>query len=146
VRNQGKLACNTIIIFSSLFTLYLAQEIHIIHKVQNPQHETKSNSKYIVNQEANSLKECIFKAYYYVPNSRAKINSKLHKVLQEKVSQKYKKVAHNFEVNFSMSLHFTSKHQVSTIISQRFTQVLENFTTSRLIELTKTTKYFPHIF
>jgi hypothetical protein len=67
-----------------------------------------------------------------VPNPRAKITSKLHKVLQEKVSQKHKKVAHNFEVNFSMNLHFTSKHQVSTIMSQKkkITQVLEIFTTT----------------
>jgi hypothetical protein len=45
-----------------------------------------------------------------------------------------------------MSLHFTSKHQVSTIMSQKFTQVLENFTTPRHNELTESTKYFPHIF
>jgi hypothetical protein len=78
-----------------------------------------------------------------VLKSRAKTSSKLYKVLQEKVSQKHKKIAHDFEVTFSMSLHFTNKHQVSTIMSQKFTQVLEKFTTTRHIELTKIQNIFP---
>jgi len=127
VRNEGKLACNTIIVFSSLFALYLIQEPHIIHKVQNPQQETKSNSKYILNQEANSLKKMYIQSHYYVPNSRAKITSKSHKVLQEKVSQKHKKVTHNFEVNFRMNLHFTSKPSINNYEPKKIHTSLRNF-------------------
>jgi hypothetical protein len=80
VRNQGKLACNSIIVFSSLFTLYLAQETHIIHKVEAPSQEQQVYTK----KKQNHSKNDILKATFMCQNSGTKVTSKLHKILQEK--------------------------------------------------------------
>jgi hypothetical protein len=106
-------------IFKPIRTLFNTRTTHYSQGTKSTTRNQIKQQVYTKSRSQLTQKKMHIQSHYYVPNSRAKITSKLHKVLQEKVSQKHKKVTHNFEVNFSMNLHFTSKHQVSTIMSQK---------------------------
>jgi hypothetical protein len=107
-------------VFSSLFALRLAQETHIIHKVQKSTTRKRIKQQvYTKSRSQLTQKKCITKVTIMSQLQEPKSLQNLHKILQEKVNQKHKKVAHNFEANFSMNLHFTSKHRVPTIMSQK---------------------------
>ena len=91
MRNQGKLACNTIIVFSSLFALYLTQENPLIHTVKKSQQETHqaANIHQIKRQIHSST--CAFKVTNVCRNHDPRSLQKLHKVLQKKVNQRHTK-------------------------------------------------------
>jgi Holliday junction resolvase-like predicted endonuclease len=82
VRNQGKSACDTIIVFSSLFALYLTQENQLIHKVKKSQQE-KTHQAANIHQTKRQIhsRTCIFKVTNICQNHDPKSLQKLHKVL-----------------------------------------------------------------
>jgi hypothetical protein len=64
------------------------------------------DSKHAPNPKENSFQKKIHvQSHNYVSNSRSKIASKLHKVLQGKVNQKHQNVTPIPEVNFGMKPH-----------------------------------------
>jgi hypothetical protein len=95
------------------------------------------NSKHTPKPKENSLQKIHVPSHNYVSNSKSKITSKLHKVLQEKVSQKHKNITHILEVNFGMEPH--SKGQVSSakIITRKSPQKLRSFSTKFAQKLNK---------